>query len=171
VNGPGRPTKASVEERRRKILLFLVVSAGANSDVVKQLAGYVETGERAIRSDLDAIKEQFESCVEDELPAELLQAIDATGSYTDLKTLVSRVMAASTSEAITKDVATTLLEGITVQRHLIRAEHEEEPHDAVRALELLTPDEEALLSEHRRNRAGPPVQPGEVVPPPGEKTP
>jgi hypothetical protein len=167
MNGPGRPTKASVEERRRTIMVFLVGSAAASQDVVTRLAERAETTERTIRADLDALKEQLDSCVRDELPQELMRAIDSTTSYKDLQSLVSRVMAASANEKITKDVASTLLEGISVQRHLIRAEHEEEPIEAIRALELLTPEEEALLADYRRKLAGPPVQPGEAVPPPG----
>jgi hypothetical protein len=56
---------------------------------------------------------------------------------------------------------------VNVQRHLLRAEREEEPMEAIHALELLTPEEETLLAEHRRKLAGPPIQPGEAVPPPG----
>lgn len=167
MKGPGRPTKESVEERRRRILLFLVVSTATNAEVVKQLSVCVDAGERAIRSDLDALKEQLEACVEDELPHALMRAIDEATSYGDLKTLVNRVMESSTRGAITKEVADTLLAGISVQRHLIKAEDEAAPREAVRALELLTPDEEALLAEHRKKLAGPPVQPGEAVPPPG----
>jgi divalent metal cation (Fe/Co/Zn/Cd) transporter len=167
MKGPGRPTKASVEERRKKILLYLVVSTATNDAVVKQLTAVMDTGERAIRSDLEALKEQLESCAADELPRELMQAIDGSESYADLKTLVSRVMTSAARGEISKDVSDTLLAGITAQRHLIHAEEEHEPVDAVRALELLTPEEEALLAEHRKKLAGPPVQPGEVVPPPG----
>jgi transcriptional regulator with XRE-family HTH domain len=61
------------------------------------------------------------------------------------------------------ELALHALKGLEVS---IKLEREENAHSELRALELLTPDEERLLAEHRAKVAGPPVQPGQYVKPP-----
>jgi transcriptional regulator with XRE-family HTH domain len=61
------------------------------------------------------------------------------------------------------DLAAKVLKSL---KDTIKREREEENDKALNALEVLTPDEQAVLAEHRKKVAGPPVQPGEYVRPP-----
>ncbi len=167
MSGPGRPTKSDVETRRRRLLLVLVRCTANSKEAVKRTCELMGVGERAIERDLEALEIELESCTGDELPQELTQAIEVAESYKDLQTLTSRIMSAVTDGSLTEERSKALLEGINVQRHLLRAERAEQPLEALRALEILTPEEDALLAEYRRKLAGPPIQPGEAVPPPG----
>jgi hypothetical protein len=167
MSGKGRPTKSEVDARRRRLLLYLVRSTLNSPEGLRRMVELVGVGERATRRDLEALEIELESCKEDELPQELAQAIEVADSYKDLQTLTSRIMSAVTEGSISEDRSKALLEGINVQRHLLRAERAEQPLEGLRALEILTPDEEALLAEYRKRLAGPPIQPGEAVPPPG----
>jgi hypothetical protein len=171
MSGPGRPTRDDVDKRRRRILHVLVGSAAASEDAIKRLAERMGIGEKALKSDLEALKTELATLTEDELPESLLQAIGVADTYKLLQDLTKKIMAEMTSKTLDHKIGQTLIDAINAQRHMIHAEHEERPQEAVRALELLTPQEEALLQEHRKKLAGPPIQPGEAVPPPsgGEK--
>lgn len=61
------------------------------------------------------------------------------------------------------DLTAKLLKSL---KDTLKREKDEENSKALNALEILTPDEQAVLAEHRKKTAGPPVQPGEYVRPP-----
>ena len=61
------------------------------------------------------------------------------------------------------DLAAKVLKSL---KDTLKREKDEENSKALNALEILTPDEQAVLAEHRKKTAGPPVQPGEYVRPP-----
>jgi hypothetical protein len=158
-------TKLDVDKRRRQILLHLVGSSCASGAAVERLATRFDIPERTIRNDLEALKAELTTATED-LPETLLEAIGGADSYKKLQDLTSRLMAEMAAGKLDLALGQTLIDAITAQRHMIRAELEVKPQESVRALELLTPQEEALLADYRKKLAGPPVEPGVGVPPP-----
>ena len=168
MSGPGRPSTDEVERRRTRILLFLVASAAESADAIARLTKLMGLKtDTTIKNDLVALKRELETVGEDELPEPLLQAIGGADTYRALHELTQRIMVAVGDGTLEGKLGEFLLQGITVQGHMIRAEKEERPLEAVRALELLTPQELEVLAEHRRRLAGPPIAPGAAVPPPG----
>jgi len=162
----GRPSKDAVAERRRSIKIFLAVSARASDDAVERIAKRLQVGEKAIRSDLDALRDEFEHDPSEELCQGLEEAIAVADTIGALRRLGKKVMAEMVKGDLDRALARALVEAIKEQRQLLVRQREEQSEAAIMALELLTPEEDALLKEHRAKLAGPPLKPGEAVPPP-----
>jgi hypothetical protein len=167
MSGPGRPTEEDVERRRKRLLVLMVISAKASPEAIKRLAEKIGTTDHTVKNDLIALNAELEAVAEDELPESLLRAIGGADTFRLLQDLTQKLMVEMASGKLDRELGETLLGAITVQRHMIKANKEEQPLEAVRALELLTPQELELLDQHRRKLAGPPVAPGAAVPPPG----
>jgi hypothetical protein len=63
-------------------------------------------------------------------------------------------------------VGDLVIAGLREQRQAMRMRMLERQEQAVAAIEILTPEEVALLASHRAARAPKPLQPGEAAPPP-----
>lgn len=98
----------------------------------------------------------------------------------DLITAIREATTAKALGAIARELAADLLEGnvdrllaesaisaLREARQSLKAAREEKLEARIRALEILTPEEERLLADHRKKVAGPPAAPGVYVPPPG----
>ena len=84
--------------------------------------------------------------------------------------LLQRVASLYAAGEIDREMAETLERVIARRVQVLRHERAEKAVASVRALEVLTAEELALLREHRTRIAGPPLQPGVSVPPPPELT-
>ncbi len=162
----GRPSNEAVAQRRRFLKIYLASSAAASDEAVKRIAERLQVGEKAIRADLEALREEFEDGPSDELSASLEQAILAADTFGALKRLGKKLMAEMAKQTLDRSLGTALVDAIKEQRQLLVKEREEKADAAIMALEILTPEEDALLKAHRKELAGPPVKPGEAVPPP-----
>jgi len=166
MNGPGRPKRADVERRRKKILAFLVGSAGASEDVLKRLAEKLHVTQRTVRGDLDALGEELDSEAAPVLPENLLDAIQGADSFRLLKALGKRVMIEMVKGALSRELGAALNDALREQRHTLRAMREEQGHAALKALEILTPQEQEALKRYRESLVPTPLKPGEFPPPP-----
>jgi hypothetical protein len=153
------------DRRRRQVLVWLLGSAKANDEVVKKLAERVSVKESTIHVDLSALKDELENAASDELLTELEQAIQAADTFGALKRLTKRLMSDMLVGRIDRSLGTALVEGVKEQRHVLVRERDEKTQ-AIMALEILTPEEDALLRAHREKLAPKPLKPGESVPPP-----
>ena len=166
MSGPGRPKRADVERRRKKILAFLVGSAGASEDVLKRLAEKLHVTHRTVRSDLDALGEELDSEAAPVLPENLLDAIQGADSFRLLKALGKRVMIEMVKGALSRELGAALNDALREQRHTLRAMREEQGHAALKALEILTPQEQEALKRYRESLVPTPLKPGEFPAPP-----
>ena len=92
MSGPGRPNKDEIAQRRQRIRLFLAVSAAASEQAVKRIAEKLGVGERAVRGDLEAIRDEVEHAPSDDLSHDLLAAIEGADTFKLLKALGKKVM-------------------------------------------------------------------------------
>ena len=163
ISGPSRTPS---DRRRRGILRFLVGSATLSQDVITQVAEKLAVGERTIRLDLECLREEIEGTSIDELPRDLLSAIQQASSFRLLKTLGERVMVEMVQGTITRELGQALTDALREQRHTLRAMREEQGHAALKALEVLTPQEYDALKAFRESLIPKPLKPGEFPPPP-----
>lgn len=166
MTGSGRPTKTNVERRRRRVALFLAASAAASDEAVKRIAEKLHVGERTVRADLDVLREELEARSVEVLPEGLLQAIRAAESFRLLKALGQKVMAEMVNGTINRELGSTLIDALREQRHALRAMREEQGHTAIKALEILSPQELEVLKSYRESCTPSPLKPGEFPPPP-----
>jgi len=166
VKHTGRPSNETLAQRRRFIKIYLASSAAASDEAVKRISERLGVGEKAIRADLEALREEFEDGPADELAASLEQAILAADRFGALKRLGKKLMAEMAKQTLDRSLGAALVDAIREQRQLLVKEREEKTDAAIMALEILTPEEDALLKAHRKELAGPPVKPGQAVPPP-----
>ena len=61
---------------------------------------------------------------------------------------------------------TPLTDALREQRHTLRAMREEQGHAALKALEILMPEEREVLKAYRESKVPTPLKPGEFPPPP-----
>jgi hypothetical protein len=166
MSGSGRPTRTQVERRRRRVLVFLVNSAAASDDAVKRLAEKLRAAERTVRGDLEALREELDSDAAPVLPENLLEAIQGADSFRLLKALGKRVMIEMVKGAISRELGAALNDALREQRHTLRAMREEQGHAALKALEILTPQEQEALKRYRESLVPTPLKPGEFPAPP-----
>ena len=166
MSGSGRPSRTQIERRQRRIMVFLVGSAAASDDAVKRLTEKLRVKERTVRSDLDAIREDLESDAAHVLPENLLDAIQGADSFRLLKALGKRVMIEMVKGTISRELGAALNDALREQRHALRAMREEQGHAALKALEILTPQEQDVLKRYRESLTPPSLKPGEFPPPP-----
>jgi hypothetical protein len=98
--------------------------------------------------------------------AELLGAIEAARTAKDYTAVARRVASMMAVGILDRGDADAILGALREARASRKVEREENAREAVRALEVLTPAEAELLRRHRAELAGPPMQPGEMAPPP-----
>jgi transcriptional regulator with XRE-family HTH domain len=125
-------------------------------------AGASETAQAAEISDEELGED------EDETVARAIARAISGGAKTHAEiTVIRRRLAAALLVGDIDDsrgeLALQALKGLETS---LKLEREEGAHAELRALELLTPDEERILAEYRARVAGPPVQPGQYVRPP-----
>jgi hypothetical protein len=166
MRGVDRPIRTPSDRRRRNVVLFLVTSAKASEDAVKRLADKLQVGERTIRLDLDALLDEIESPSMDELPRDLLEAIQSAETYRLLKALGERVMVEMVQGTISRELGQALTDALREQRHTLRAMRDEQGHAALKALEILTAPELEVLRAYRASLVPPGLKPGEFPPPP-----
>ncbi len=161
-----KPIRTPTDRRRRNVMLFLVASAAASEDAVKRIAERLKVGERTIRLDLDAIRDEVDAPSLDVLPPELLDAIHAADSFRLLKALGKRVMAEMVQGTLTRELGLALIDALREQRHALRAMRDEQGHAALKALEILTPKEREVLIAYRTTLVPKALKPGEFPAPP-----
>jgi hypothetical protein len=171
MRGVDRPIRAPSDRRRRNIVVFLVTSAAASDEAVERLAKKLSVGERTIRLDLEAVREEIESPSMDELPRDLLEAIQSAESFRLLKALGERVMIEMVQGTISRELGQALIDALREQRHTLRAMRDEQGHAALKALQILTPQELELLEKHRESLVPNALKPGEFPPPPSPDSP
>ena len=170
MTGSGRPTKTNVERRRRKVALFLTASAAASEEAIKRIAEKLHVSERTVRADLDVLREELEAKNVEVLPQDLLQAIRAADSFRLLKVLGQKVMLELVNGTINRELGATLIDALREQRHTLRAMRDEQGHTAIKALEVLTPQELDALRKYRESHTPAALKPGEFPPPPDATT-
>ena len=158
--------EARKERRRRQHLLWLVSSAKANDEVIKRLADKAKVKVSTVREDLANLQDDLENTPSEELLADLKTAIEAADTFSALKRVGKKLMLDMLEGRIDRSLGQALVDGIKEQRQLLIREREEKVEASIMALEILTPEEDAFLREHRKKLAGPPLKPGEAVPPP-----
>jgi hypothetical protein len=168
MRGADRPIRTPSDRRRRSVVIFLVTSAAASEDAVKRLAEKLKVGERTIRLDLETLREEIESPAMDELPRDLLEAIQSAESFRLLKALGERVMVEMVQGTISRELGQALTDSLREQRHTLRAMRDEQGHAALKALEILTPAELEILRAYRAGLVPPALKPGEFPPPPSD---
>lgn len=139
MSGPGRPNKDEVAQRRQRIRLFLAVSAAASEQAVKRIAEELGVGERAVRGDLEAIRDQVEHAPSDDLSHDLLHAIEGADTFKLLKALGKKVMHEMVRGTIDRALGSALVEALREQRQVLLRERDEHAQVALTALEVLTP--------------------------------
>ncbi|HZV03021.1 MAG TPA: hypothetical protein VFF73_40315 [Planctomycetota bacterium] len=166
VKGPGRPTKEEVAERRHRVRTLLVVRALEDDEAIAGLGERLGVGERAIRSDLEALREELQTGNRRESPEGLIQAIEAADSFRLLKSLGKTVMREMAQGRIERELGSALVDAIREQRQVLVKARDEEAEASVMALEILTPQEQAILDTYRKSLVPPALKPGEFPPPP-----
>ena len=160
------PKQTNVDRRRRRVAVFLVASAAASEDVVKRLSEKLHVGERAIRGDLDVLRDEFEAARTNVLPEDLPAAIRAASSFRLLSALGKRVMVEMVTGNMERELGATLFDGLREQRHALRSQRGEDAEAAITALEILTPQDQEVLRKYRESLIPPALKPGEFPPPP-----
>jgi hypothetical protein len=171
MRGVDRPIRTPSDRRRRNVVIFLVTSAAASADAVARMAQKLNVGERTIRLDLDAIREEIESPSMDELPRDLLEAIQSAETFRLLKALGERVRVEMVQGTISRELGQALTDSLREQRHTLRAMRDEQGHGALKALEVLTPQELEVLRAYRESLVPRGLKPGEFPPPPKDAPP
>ena len=153
------------------MLLVLVGSASVSNDAVSMLATKHDVGERTVRLDLEAIRQELSDELAEVLPRDLLEAIQSAKSFGLLKTLGERVMLEMVQGTITRELGQALNDVLREQRHTLRAMREEQGHTALRAIEVLTPQELEALRKYRESVVPRALKPGEFPAPPSDAGP
>jgi predicted ArsR family transcriptional regulator len=162
----GRLKESNVDRRRRRLLVMLLASAAANDEVVQRLAEKLSVGEKAVRNDFDVLREEFEAARKEVLPQDLPAAIRAGNTPSLLKALGQRIMLGLVDRSIDAELASGLVDLLREQRHILRAVHQEQGLAAIKALDVLTPQEQEVLRKYRDNITPAALKPGEFPPPP-----
>lgn len=97
---------------------------------------------------------------------ELEREIQAADTVARLEAVGRRVTVAILRGDVPPRVGDLVLAGLREQRQAMRMRMLEQQADAVRSIEVLTPDELQLLEAHRQARRPAPLRPGEAVEPP-----
>jgi hypothetical protein len=166
MRGVDRPIRSPSDRRRRNVVRFLVVSAAASAEAVKRIAERLDVGERTIRLDLETVREEIDGSSTDDLPRDLLSAIQSADSFRLLKGLGERVMVEMVQGTISRELGQALTDALREQRHTLRAMRDEQGHAALKALEILTPQELEVVKAYRANQVPKALKPGEFPPPP-----
>ncbi len=166
MSNPGRPNKDEVAQRRQRIRLFLAVSAAASEQAVKRIAEKLGVGERAVRGDLEAIRDEVEHAPSDDLSHDLLAAIEGADTFKLLKALGKKVMHEMVTGTIDRALGSALVEALREQRQVLLRERDEQAQVALTALEVLAPQEHEALKRYRESLVPPSLKPGEFPPPP-----
>lgn len=99
----------------------------------------------------------------------LALAIDKARTSRQLRDVAKRISLLMLGGALDRGDATALIDCVKEARSCHRAAREEANVAQLNALEVLSPDEQEMLSRFRRLVAGPPLAPGQYVEPPPEK--
>lgn len=166
MKGPGRPTKDEVAQRRQRIRIFLVGSAAVSDQAIRRISELLGVGERAVKGDLEAIRDELEHAPSDALTQTLSEAIEVADTFKLLKALGKRVMHEMVRGTIDRALGSALVEALREQRHVLVRERDEQAQAAITALEVLTPQEQEALQRYRNGLVPAALKPGEFPAPP-----
>lgn len=127
ANGPGRPKKEEVAARRRKVGALLVISALGSRDAIERIAAKMSIGKAAIKSDLQALRLDFEEEKPEEpdlvspLVLELAAEARAADTLPKLELVGRRVSEAMLAGTIDRSMGPMLTSQLKEQRQLLLA--------------------------------------------------